>query len=471
MDETRVAAAALASLPGITPARLKMLMGGFDPEEAVERVHGGQHPADPQGRWMGLCGQDRMAALGERCLETAVDIQVFGMDGYPPSLSNDPIAPAVLFIGGRKERLGDVSNASMVCTVGTRAASPYGMKVAYEVGKELATAGIPVVSGLADGIDSAVHRGVLEAFPGEPSPATGISAHTGHIIHAALPVAVVAGGPDVAYPRESGDLFDAVWDAGVIISEVPPGGKAQRWRFVARNRIMAALSDVVIVVESHTSGGSLHTAGYALRRGKPVGAVPGPINSPASSGSNELIRSGKARLVRGVVDIVSLLEAGSSVPGSRNKSKKKRKKIVVVQSGGAAGETCAAGAPDMTVNAVEPASVQDVEVHKGPVFAPAADQKGTKANAFEGIGCIVPESAPATGQDGSSESLVPARSDGLGGDQNLRFIVLGQLGFQPLTLEEVVVLSGRPVGKVSLCLELLADEGLAREQAGSWTRR
>lgn len=339
-----------------------------------------------------------MAVLGERCLESAVDVQVLGMDGYPPSLSNDPMAPAVIFVGGRKERLGDLANASMVCTVGTRAASPYGMKVAYELGKELATAGISVVSGLADGIDSAAHRGFLAPFPDMPSPATGISAHTGHIFHTAFPVAVVAGGPDVAYPRGSGDLFDAVWDAGVIISEVPPGVKAQRWRFVARNRIMAALSDIVIVVESHTSGGSLHTAGYALRQGKPVGAVPGPINSSASSGCNELIQSGKARLVRGTADVVSLLEADPSVSGSRDKSKKK-KKIVVVQSGGAAGEASCHG-----------------------------------------------------------------------GDQDLRFIVLGQLGFQPLTLEEVVVLSGRPVGKVSLCLELLADEGLAREQAGSWTR-
>ncbi|MHB8264065.1 MAG: DNA-processing protein DprA [Acidimicrobiales bacterium] len=423
MDEARVAAGVLASLPGVTPARLRMLLDGLDPEEAVVCVNGGRHPADPQGRWKGLCGQDQMAVLRERCTDTAVDIYVLGMDGYPSVLSNDPKAPAVIFTRSRPDLLDTISMVSMVCVVGTRAASPYGMKVAYEIGRDLASAGISVVSGLARGIDTAVHRGVLEDSSMTARAAAPVSP-------AALPVAVVAGGPDVPYPTENCDLFSAVAGNGVIISEVPPGASAQKWRFVARNRIMAALSAVVVVVESHSSGGSLHTAEYALRQGKQVAAIPGPIYAPASRGSNELLRDEKAKLVSGAADIIFMLEKDLGAVGPLG---------MLEPEGMAAGVVSAAGAGN------------------------AAGVRNASARRTPGL-------APFTCQDGPSTFRVLDHSRDLGVDQVLQSAVLGLLSLQPLTLEEIVILSGQPVGKISLCLESLADEGLAREWAGSWTR-
>jgi DNA processing protein len=151
-----------------------------------------------------------------------------------------------------------------------------------------------VVSGLALGIDAAAHLGALEAG-GAP------------------PVAVVASGLDVVYPRANATLWNRVASSGVVITEAPLGTRPERWRFPARNRTIAALADVVVVVESHRQGGAAITARLAMDQGRTVLAVPGPVHSPASEGCHDLIADG-AGIYRGIDDAVVAL--GMS-PGAR----------------------------------------------------------------------------------------------------------------------------------------------------------
>lgn len=197
---------------------------------------------------------------------------------YPKRLSLDPEPPYILFSKGAK-RINELLDAKpVVGIVGTRKCSRYGKDIAYELGFELSKAGAIVVSGLAYGIDTAAHSGSTEAISKYSS--------------ASPSVGVVASGLDIIYPERSRSLYEEVLKEGAIISETPLGFPPQKWKFPARNRIIAGLSDVVIVVESYSKGGSLITAEEAGIRGKPVLAVPGSIRSPASSGCNALIADG-----------------------------------------------------------------------------------------------------------------------------------------------------------------------------------
>jgi DNA processing protein len=132
---------------------------------------------------------------------------------------------------------------------------------------------VAVVSGLAAGIDGAAHEGALAGG-------------------AAPPVGVVGSGLDVVYPRRHARLWERVAQAGVLLSEGPLGTRPEPWRFPARNRILVALADVLVVVESHPTGGSMHTVRAAEERGLPILVVPGPIRSRASSGTNQLLSQG-----------------------------------------------------------------------------------------------------------------------------------------------------------------------------------
>ena len=175
---------------------------------------------------------------------------------YPRRLFEDPQAPAVLFCLGDVAALNGGATAALV---GTRAPTRYGIGVAAQFGADLSAAGVSVVSGLALGIDGAAHEGACGA--GAP------------------PIGVVAGGLDQPYPSQHARLWERVVEHGVIVSESPAGVRTQKWRFPVRNRLMAALSDVVVVVESRHHGGSRHTVDAALARGIEVGAVPGSIRS------------------------------------------------------------------------------------------------------------------------------------------------------------------------------------------------
>src|SRR5258705_11936294 len=160
--------------------------------------------------------------------------------------------------------------------------------MAFELGHDLAAAGVRVVWGLALGIDGAAHAGALAAPGGAP------------------PVAVVGSGPDVVYPRRHADLWRRVVDAGVLFSESPMGAAPEGWRFPLRNRIIAALADVLVVVESRHQGGSRHTVDAAADRDRTILAVPGPVRSPLSADPNELLHQG-AGPARDVVDVLVAL--------------------------------------------------------------------------------------------------------------------------------------------------------------------
>jgi DNA processing protein len=221
--------------------------------------------------------------------------------GYPTRLLDETAPPAALFVRGgddaraRLTRLvGDVGDArddddpvAAVAIVGTRRASPEGLEIARMLGRGLAGAQVTVVSGLALGVDSAAHAGAVEVC----GPT----------------IAVLGGGADVPYPTRKAGLYEAILAAGgVVVSEMPPGFRAFRWNFPARNRIIAALAPVTIVVEAAERSGSLITAELALELGRDVGAVPGPVLSWRSRGTNALLRDG-ATLIRDVRDALELV--------------------------------------------------------------------------------------------------------------------------------------------------------------------
>jgi DNA processing protein len=187
--------------------------------------------------------------------------------------------------------------APTVALVGTRAPTRYGIGVAAQFGADLSAAGVSVVSGLALGIDGAAHEGACGA--GAP------------------PIGVVAGGLDDPYPRRHARLWERVASTGVIVSESPVGVPTEKWRFPVRNRLLAALSDVVVVVESRHHGGSRHTVEAAVDRGLPVGAVPGSIRSATSEGTNALLADGAFPVCSTGDILVALSLSGAAVAPPR----------------------------------------------------------------------------------------------------------------------------------------------------------
>jgi DNA processing protein len=202
-------------------------------------------------------------------------------DAYPQRVRELADPPAVLHVAGTLPEEQDA-----VAIVGARRATAYGLEVAQALGRGLSRAGVPVVSGLALGVDSASHAGALEGPSGV--------------------VAVLACGADVPYPPSKRALYARVVERGCVVSELPPGFGPMRWCFVARNRIIAALARVTIVVEAAKRSGSLTTADFAAELGRTVGAVPGRITCAQAAGTNGLIQSG-APPVLGVQDVLDLL--------------------------------------------------------------------------------------------------------------------------------------------------------------------
>ncbi len=204
---------------------------------------------------------------------------------FPVGLRDAADAPWALFGKGNPALLAKLVPDGAVTVVGARRASNYGREVARELGRELAGAGLIVISGLAFGIDACAHRGALDGGP---------------------TVAVLGCGADVAYPAAHRSLWRRISESGLVLSELPPGCSAWRWTFPARNRIMAALSGMTVVVEAAEHSGSLITADLAADLGREVGAVPGPVNSRLSTGTNELLTGG-ACLVREAQDVLDAM--------------------------------------------------------------------------------------------------------------------------------------------------------------------
>ena len=195
---------------------------------------------------------------------------------FPPLLAAIHDPPAGLFLRGSAEP--ELLAHPAVAVVGARACSPYGAQVARMLGRELARAGLVVVSGLARGIDGEAHRGALEA-----DGAT---------------VAVLGCGIDRDYPAAHAELARRIGVNGLVIAEYAPGVEPAPWRFPARNRIIAGLCPLTIVVEARERSGALITADFALEEGREVFACPGEISSALSAGTNELLRIGATPLTR-----------------------------------------------------------------------------------------------------------------------------------------------------------------------------
>lgn len=234
-------------------------------------------------QWRGQACVHDPAACWQRCVDHDVGVVSWGGVGYPPSIAEDDDAPPVLFHRGDPDRL----DAPRVAIVGTRRATGYGLRIASRLGEELAAAGVVVVSGLALGIDAAAHRGALgldrRDGPHDPGATT---------LRRAPVAAVVGAGLDAPCPVRNQRLAEQVVTHGVVLSEVPPGVNALPWRFPVRNRVIAALAEAVVVVESPATGGSMHTVREALARDRPVLAVPGPVDARTSEGTNQLLSEG-----------------------------------------------------------------------------------------------------------------------------------------------------------------------------------
>jgi DNA processing protein len=261
----------------------------LDDDALLEAVSGGKRAAVARA----LCRSrpaDLLAVARERGLDALCRCDA----GYPSRLRDDRSAPAVLFVLGRPgsaaQRLAELAGDGAheppaVAIVGTRRASPDGLEVARALGRGLAASGVTVVSGMALGIDSAAHVGALEG--------------------GGRSVAVLAGGADVPYPRQKTRLHQQLALSGVVVSEMPPGFRAFKWNFPARNRIIAGLAQATIVVEAAERSGSLITAELALDLGREVGAVPGPVLTWRARGTNALLRDG-ATLIRDTGDALDL---------------------------------------------------------------------------------------------------------------------------------------------------------------------
>ncbi len=201
-------------------------------------------------------------------------------DGYPVGLRDLEDPPPVHVIGHLRQ-------ASGVAVVGTRRCTRYGTGLANAFGSAIANAGWTTVSGLARGIDGHAHQGCLTS--------------RGHA------VAVLGSGVDVCYPAQHRELYDTiVREGGAIVSEYPPGTPPDRWRFPARNRLIAAMSVAVVVVEAAEQGGALITARLAAEIGRPVFVVPGDVDRAASAGCNRLLKDG-AHPVLGPADLIDEL--------------------------------------------------------------------------------------------------------------------------------------------------------------------
>lgn len=220
--------------------------------------------------------------LWEACWEMGVEIITFADPQYPLALSHIPDPPLVLYCTGNTEHLNACRTVGMV---GSRRPTSYGVSAARDLGKALAEKGVVIVSGLADGLDGVSHWAAVKAG----TPTIGVLG---------VPI-------DKTYPSDNTDLRRRIEENGTVISEYAPGTKCNyKATFLQRNRIIAALSGVLVVLEARERSGTMSTVGHAQRYGRPVYAVPGSIYSSLSTGTNLLLKTGQARMVTSAQDIL-----------------------------------------------------------------------------------------------------------------------------------------------------------------------
>jgi DNA processing protein len=280
-------AGALAKALG-RQALLQLLIDGFDPHRVLEEIYKvnafdyladifGDVPrtiSDSRQRWIPRFSKQAVLNILQRSKQLDLSLLLAGDDFWPSGLDDlGEGAPALIFAQGNLKVLGRL--ASGVSVVGSRACTEYGAKVTAKLVSELAFHKRPTVSGGALGIDSHVHSQSLRN---------------------SLPtVAVMAGGLDRKYPSSNSNLFQVIARNGVLIAELCPGVAPSRWRFLQRNRLIAALTPTTVVIEAGIRSGSIRTANNAIELNRELFAVPGPLTSAASAGTNSLIAEGKAR--------------------------------------------------------------------------------------------------------------------------------------------------------------------------------
>lgn len=320
--EQAVAAAALACLPGITAARLRAILAHWgDPVLAAAGVAEGAAA-------YALTGPPAAARRLAKLWSTAIDLPQTSRQLADRNTNvliegahDDPIEsplpgrPSVLFMEGSRP---EVLARPRVAIVGTRAATPHGIADAEELASYLVRHGVTVVSGMALGVDGAAHRGAIQGCAHEPSVGAGGGLVVEHDQGEPADhtcggtVGVLATGLDIIYPRRHVTLDAGVRKAGVMVSENAFGTRPEPSRFPVRNRIIAALADVVVVVEATATGGARITAEWAMRYGRPVMAIPGSRRNTSAVGCNALIADGAHPLLEPSDVLLALgLTAGS----------------------------------------------------------------------------------------------------------------------------------------------------------------
>ena len=277
---------------GVGPTTFFRLLERFgNARRAYQELPGLMRHAGGEGRWR-RCPRDEAEAELKALHGLGCHLLAWDQPGYPPPLAAIADPPPLLTV------LGDPAILSLpaVAIVGARNASAHGRMIARTLAKELGEAGLVVVSGLARGIDTAAHEGAIAA--------------------GGQTVAAIASGVDIAYPPENQGLMAEIAATGAVVSERPLGAAPQARHFPRRNRVIAGLSQGVVVVEAAPQSGSLITARLAAEQGREVMAVPGSPMDPRHRGTNRLLRDG-ATLVESAQDVCAALGLGARVPTVR----------------------------------------------------------------------------------------------------------------------------------------------------------
>ena len=244
----------------------------------------------------GIRGERRAFDAGayrERCAEAGLALICRCDPGYPSPLWALSAEPAVLHVAGGLARFLALAAGEGVAIVGARRASPYALEIARSLARGVGRAGATVISGMAAGVDAAAHEGALDAR--------------------GATVAVLPAAPQRPYPASERRRHQRIIGAGAVVSELGPDVAVRRWMFPARNRLIAALGAMTVVVAARRRSGALLTAGLAQQLGRPVGAVPGQVTAPLSWGPHELVKHG-ARLVTEPADILEVLFGSDGAP-------------------------------------------------------------------------------------------------------------------------------------------------------------
>lgn len=285
LAEDRIYRAALFCLPGIGTKRYQAILDRFKSGKIAWEAS--------KADWQAVEGigaktlqsvfanknASFLSDLADRLHKNEIGMVFKDEPDYPILLSQIFDPPPLLFYRGKLPG----ERTDCISIVGSRRSTSYGERVAFQLAAELSRSGVPVVSGLARGIDGAAHLGVVQ--------------------NQGITIAVLACGVDIIYPREHEKLAWQILASGAIVSEYPPGSPPEPGRFPARNRVIAGLCRGVVVVEAGERSGALITVDQALEQGRDVYAVPGPITSQMSVGCNRLIQQG-AKLITGIKDIL-----------------------------------------------------------------------------------------------------------------------------------------------------------------------